>query len=182
MEGKKPLWTEGALRKNAPAAGRKWKTASCWPRGPRCVLASGRGPSEKGPCHPLRRREKRGIALGRVFLMGFFAQDPPITYYCRSCRTLFTFLEGEPPLDEWENKGPGSARALIFRQGRNFILFSWKRPSVPGRPAPGPFPPSPSRRCRCAARPAGRSSRRNPSPRGACWPGPSGKRTSTGWG
>lgn len=142
----------------------------------------GGGPSEKGPCHPLRRREKRGIALGRVFLMGFFAQDSPITYYCRSCRTLFTFLEGEPPPDEWENKGPGSARALFVRQGRNFILFSWKRPSVPGRPAPGPFPPSPSRRCRCAARPAGRSSRRSPSPRGAYWPGPSGKRTSTGWG
>lgn len=144
MEGKKPLWTEGALRKDAPAAGRKWKTASCWPPGAAvCTGFREGGPSEKGPCHPLRRREKRGIALGRVFLMGFFAQDPPITYYCRSCRTLFTFLEGEPPLDEWENKGPGSARALIFRQDRNFILFSWKRPSVPGQPAPGPFSPFP---------------------------------------
>lgn len=74
----------------------------------------GGGPSEKGPCHPLRRREKRGIALGRVFLMGFFTQDPPITYYCRSCRTLFTLLEGEPPLDEWENKRPGTCPGAYF--------------------------------------------------------------------
>lgn len=100
-------------------------------------------PLKRGLVTPSGVEKNGGIALGRVFLMGFFAQDPPITYYCRSCRTLFTFLEGEPPLDEWENKGPGSARALIFRQGRNFILFSWKRPSVPGRPAPGPFSPFP---------------------------------------
>lgn len=143
MEGKSPCGQKGRCGKTPLLREGNGKRRLAGPRGPRCVLASGRGPSEKGPCHPLRRREKRGIALGRVFLMGFFAQDPPITYYCRSCRTLFTFLEGEPPLDEWENKGPGSARALIFRQGRNFILFSWKRPSVPGRPAPGPFSPFP---------------------------------------
>lgn len=44
MEGKKPLWTEGALRKNAPAAGRKWKTASCWPPGAAVCTGFREGP------------------------------------------------------------------------------------------------------------------------------------------
>lgn len=143
MEGKSPCGQKGRCGKMTLLREGNGKRRLAGPGGRGVYWLPGGGPSEKGPCHPLRRREKRGIALGMVFLMGFFAQDPPITYYCRSCRTLFTFLEGEPPLDEWENKGPGSARALIFRQGRNFILFSWKRPSVPGQPAPGPFSPFP---------------------------------------
>ncbi len=38
MEGKKPLWTEGALREG------NGKRRLAGPRGLRCVLASGRGP------------------------------------------------------------------------------------------------------------------------------------------
>ena len=44
MEGKKPLWTVGALRKNDPAAGRKWKTASCWPPGAAVCTGFREGP------------------------------------------------------------------------------------------------------------------------------------------
>lgn len=74
-----------------------------------------------------------------------------------------------------KTKGPNRT-AWTFFAARGGVISSVGR-----RPA-GPFPPSPSRRCRCARRPAGRRSRRSPSPRGACWPGPSGRRTSTGWG
>lgn len=71
MEGKKPLWTEGALRKDAPAAGRKWKTAPCWPPGAAVCTGFREGaPLKRGLVTP-SGVEKNGVSRWE----GFFSWD-----------------------------------------------------------------------------------------------------------
>lgn len=65
MEGKKPLWTEEALREG------NGKRRLAGPRGPRCVLASGRGaPLKRGLVTP-SGVEKNGVSRWE----GFFSWD-----------------------------------------------------------------------------------------------------------
>lgn len=96
MEGKKPLWTEGALRKNAPAAGRKWKTASCWPPGAAVCTGFREGaPLKRGLVTP-SGVEKTEYRAGKGFSHGIFYPGP-----------AHHLLLPELP-DEWENKRPGT--------------------------------------------------------------------------
>ena len=98
MKEKSPLWTEGELRKKRPCCGKEMENGTLMAPGGRGVYWLPGGAHLKGGLiTPSRVEKSGGLSLGKVLPIGFLAQDPPITYYCRAWRRLFTFLDGEEP-------------------------------------------------------------------------------------